>query len=57
MLALEVTAGHSTLDEALADSVRIRASQVSGCMFRFVLHATGARKHGETERRLATAAA
>ncbi|MBB5422495.1 AhpD family alkylhydroperoxidase [Paraburkholderia sp. JPY158] len=57
MLALEETIGKSTIDKTLAELVRIRASQLNGCAFCLDMHVTDARKHGETERRLATVAA
>jgi AhpD family alkylhydroperoxidase len=57
MLALEETIGKSSLDKTLAELVRIRASQLNGCAFCLDMHVTDARKHGETERRLATVAA
>ncbi|MGF6959296.1 carboxymuconolactone decarboxylase family protein [Paraburkholderia youngii] len=57
MPALEETIGKSTIDKTLAELVRIRASQLNGCAFCLDMHATEARKHGETERRLATVAA
>ena len=37
--------------------MRIRASQLNGCSFCLDMHVTDARKHGESERRLATVAA
>ncbi|MGF6486034.1 carboxymuconolactone decarboxylase family protein [Paraburkholderia sp. JPY419] len=57
MLALEETIGKSTIDQTLAELVRIRASQLNGCAFCLDMHVSDARKHGETERRLATVAA
>ncbi|AXE94839.1 carboxymuconolactone decarboxylase family protein [Paraburkholderia terricola] len=57
MLALEETIGKSTVDKTLAELVRIRASQLNGCAFCLDMHVTDARKHGETDRRLATIAA
>ncbi|EEA01064.1 alkylhydroperoxidase like protein, AhpD family [Burkholderia sp. H160] len=57
MLALEETIGKSTIDKTLAELVRIRASQLNGCAFCLDMHTADARKHGETERRLATLAA
>lgn len=57
MIALEETVGKSTVDKSLAELVRIRASQLNGCAFCLDMHVADARKHGETERRLATIAA
>jgi AhpD family alkylhydroperoxidase len=53
MLALEAQIGKSTIEKPLADLVRLRASQINGCAFCVDMHATDARKGGETERRLA----
>ncbi|HTR10914.1 MAG TPA: carboxymuconolactone decarboxylase family protein [Paraburkholderia sp.] len=53
LLALEEQIGKSSLEKSLAELVRLRASQINGCAFCVDMHATDARKHGETERRLA----
>ncbi|MBV9852420.1 MAG: carboxymuconolactone decarboxylase family protein [Armatimonadetes bacterium] len=42
----------SGLDERLVELVKIRASQINGCAFCLQMHATAARKLGETEDRL-----
>jgi len=53
LLALEEQISKSSLEKSLAELVRLRASQINGCAFCVDMHATDARKHGETERRLA----
>jgi AhpD family alkylhydroperoxidase len=53
LLALEEQIGKSSLEKPLAELVRVRASQINGCAFCVDMHATDARKSGETERRLA----
>lgn len=40
------------LEESLMELVKIRASQVNGCAFCLHMHATDARKAGETEERI-----
>ena len=40
------------LEGALMDLVKVRASQINGCAFCLHMHATDARKRGETEERL-----
>lgn len=54
LLALEERIGKSTLEPALTELVRLRASQINGCAFCVDLHTRDARKAGETDRRLAT---
>jgi AhpD family alkylhydroperoxidase len=53
LLALEEQIGKSSLEKTLAELVRLRASQINGCAFCVDMHATDARKGGETDRRLA----
>ena len=53
MQGLEERIAKSGLDKNLVDLVRLRASQINGCAYCIDLHATDARKAGETERRLA----
>jgi AhpD family alkylhydroperoxidase len=53
MLALEEQVKRSTLEKSLAELVRLRASQINGCAFCVDMHASDARKNGESERRLA----
>ena len=53
LLALEDRIGKSSLEKSLAELVRLRASQINGCAFCVDMHATDARKGGETDRRLA----
>ncbi|MBU4609685.1 carboxymuconolactone decarboxylase family protein [Achromobacter sp. GG226] len=57
MLALEHTVRNAGLGQALLELVKIRASQINGCAFCIYMHATDARKHGETEMRLHLTAA
>jgi AhpD family alkylhydroperoxidase len=54
LLALEERISKSTLEPALAELVRLRASQINGCAFCVDLHTRDARKADESERRLAT---
>ena len=51
LIALD-TAAREGLDPALAELVRIRASQLNGCAYCLYLHTTDARKAGESEERL-----
>jgi AhpD family alkylhydroperoxidase len=53
LLAVEEQIGKSSLEKTLAELVRLRASQINGCAFCVDMHATDARKGGETDRRLA----
>ncbi|MCP3721418.1 carboxymuconolactone decarboxylase family protein [Paraburkholderia sp. CNPSo 3281] len=53
LLALEDQIGKSSLEKSLIELVRLRASQINGCAFCVDMHATDARKGGETDRRLA----
>ena len=52
MLALDAAAGEG-LEPGLKELVRIRASQLNGCVYCIDMHTTDARKGGETDRRLA----
>jgi AhpD family alkylhydroperoxidase len=45
------------VDPALAELIKIRASQINHCAFCLDMHVADARKHGETEQRLALVAA
>ncbi len=51
MFALE-TALHAKLDHRLLHLVKLRASQINGCAFCIHMHATDARKAGQSEMRL-----
>ena len=53
MRGLEEQISRSSLEKPLIELVRLRASQINGCAFCVDMHSTDARKHGETERRLA----
>ncbi len=52
MLALERTVHKSTLEPALLDLVRVRASQLNGCGHCIDMHTKDARARGESEQRL-----
>jgi AhpD family alkylhydroperoxidase len=51
MLALDAAAGEG-LEPSLKELVRIRASQLNGCVYCIDMHTTDARKGGESEQRL-----
>jgi AhpD family alkylhydroperoxidase len=51
MLALDAAAGEG-LEKPLKELVRVRASQLNGCVFCIDMHSTDARAGGETEQRL-----
>jgi AhpD family alkylhydroperoxidase len=51
MLALDAAAGEG-LEAPLKELVRIRASQLNGCVYCLDMHATDARTSGDTEQRL-----
>lgn len=52
MLGMEKFVRSSSLDKTLVELVKIRASQINGCAFCINMHATDARKDGETEQRI-----
>lgn len=52
MTALETAIVKSGLEHSLIELVKMRASQINGCAFCIHMHATDARKAGETEMRL-----
>ncbi|WP_072802752.1 carboxymuconolactone decarboxylase family protein [Rhodococcoides yunnanense] len=52
LVALDV-ASREGIDPALAELIKIRASQLNGCAFCLHMHTTDARKAGESEERLA----
>src|SRR5262249_8139892 len=56
MLGVEQHIAHSSLEKPLIALVRLRASQINGCAYCIDMHATEARKIGESERRLNTVA-
>ena len=51
MLALDAAAGEG-LEPPLKELVRIRASQLNGCVYCIDMHSTDARKGGESEQRI-----
>lgn len=52
MMALEATLQDSGLEHSLMELVKLRASQINGCAYCLHMHATDARKAGETEMRI-----
>jgi len=52
LLGLENTVRDSGLEHSLVELVKLRASQINGCGYCVDMHASDARKAGETERRL-----
>ncbi|MGN8138858.1 carboxymuconolactone decarboxylase family protein [Paraburkholderia sp. 22099] len=54
LMGVEQQVGKSALEKSLTELVRLRASQINGCVYCVDMHTTDARKGGESERRLAT---
>jgi AhpD family alkylhydroperoxidase len=52
LLGLENTVRDSGLEPGLVELVKLRASQINGCGYCVDMHASDARKAGESERRL-----
>ncbi|WP_020525391.1 carboxymuconolactone decarboxylase family protein [Catelliglobosispora koreensis] len=52
MNALDTASRKTTIEPALLELVRLRASQLNGCAYCVDMHSTDARKGGETEQRL-----
>ena len=52
LLAVENSIRTSGLEASLLELVKLRASQINGCAACIAMHATDARKRGETEMRL-----
>ncbi|WP_395400138.1 carboxymuconolactone decarboxylase family protein [Pseudoduganella sp. UC29_106] len=52
MMALENATANLGLEKSLMELVKLRASQINGCAFCVDMHASDARKAGESERRL-----
>ncbi len=52
MMALEMAVGKLGLEPSLIELIKLRASQINGCGFCVDMHASAARKAGESERRL-----
>ena len=52
MYGLEAPLQHSTLEPALRELVKTRASQINGCAYCIDMHTKDARAHGENEQRL-----
>jgi AhpD family alkylhydroperoxidase len=52
MYALEAQVRASGLETSLVELVKLRASQINGCTYCMHMHATDARKAGESEERL-----
>lgn len=51
-MAAEVAIRKGPLDATVRELVKIRASQMNGCLFCIDMHTSEARKHGETEQRI-----
>lgn len=51
-VALEGAIRASGLEQSLIELVKLRASQINGCAYCLHMHATDARKDGETEMRV-----
>ncbi|MHC8407328.1 carboxymuconolactone decarboxylase family protein [Pseudomonas sp. TMB3-21] len=52
MIAMEALTSNLSIEPALLQLIKIRASQVNGCAFCTDMHSLDARRLGETERRL-----
>lgn len=52
MESLEHASRESSLDESLQEMVRLRASQINGCVYCVNLHNRAAKKAGEDERKV-----
>ena len=52
MLGLDRAAGQHPLDKPLVELVKLRASQVNGCVYCVDMHSTDAKAAGETDARL-----
>jgi AhpD family alkylhydroperoxidase len=52
MRGLETPLRNTTLEPALRELIKVRASQLNGCAYCLDMHTKDARAHGETEQRL-----
>lgn len=52
VLGLEKYVNSSGLEKSLLNLVKLRASQINGCVYCVDMHSTDAKKEGESERRL-----
>ncbi|WP_044642749.1 carboxymuconolactone decarboxylase family protein [Risungbinella massiliensis] len=52
MIALETYIQRTGIDKKLKELIKIRASQMNGCLFCIDMHTKEARKMGETEQRI-----
>src|ERR1700760_2217185 len=52
MYGLEAPLRLSSLEPALRELIKVRASQLNGCAYCLDMHTKDARAHGETEQRL-----
>ena len=52
MLALEKAVANASIEPSLCELVKIRASQINGCLFCLDMHSKSAKKAGERELRL-----
>jgi AhpD family alkylhydroperoxidase len=57
LLALEASLAHSSIDKSLRQLIKIRVSQMNGCLFCLDMHVKEAKIHGERELRLVHLAA
>ena len=51
MLALEKAVANAAIEPSLCELVKIRASQINGCLFCLDMHSKSAKKAGERELR------
>ena len=52
MLSLQQFVDNSGIDKTICELIKIRASQINGCVFCLNMHTKDARKIGETEQRI-----
>ncbi len=52
MMGLQTFVNESGLDKTLGELIKIRASQINGCVFCLNMHTKEARQMGETEQRI-----
>ncbi|TKC12914.1 carboxymuconolactone decarboxylase family protein [Pedobacter polaris] len=52
LVGLETYLAATTINKTHKELIKIRASQINGCVFCINMHTTDARKHGETEQRI-----
>ena len=52
MMAMEKYLSKSSLEPALTEMIRLRASQINGCAYCIEMHSEAAQKHGESSNKL-----